>query len=73
MGSIGALLLAGLLLWPFGPAAAQTGAPKVTVGHALSMYGDLKYGPEFRHFQYVNPEAPKGGTSSWRPSAPSTR
>jgi microcin C transport system substrate-binding protein len=61
MGSSGALLLAVLLLWPFGPAAAQTGAPKVTVGHALSMYGDLKYGPEFRHFQYVNPEAPKGG------------
>ena len=25
------------------------------------MYGDLKYGPEFRHFQYVSPEAPKGG------------
>ncbi len=61
MGSIGALLLAGLLLWPPGPAAAQTGAPKVTVGHGHSMYGDLKYGPEFRHFQYVNPEAPKGG------------
>jgi microcin C transport system substrate-binding protein len=61
MGSSGALLLAVLLLWPFGPAAAQTGAPKVTVGHALSMYGDLKYGPEFRHFRYVNPEAPKGG------------
>ncbi len=61
MGSSGALLLAVLLLWPFGPAAAQTGAPKVTVGHGHSMYGDLKYGPEFRHFQYVNPEAPKGG------------
>ena len=61
MGSIGALLLAALLLFPSGPAVAQTGAPKATVGHALSMYGDLKYGPEFRHFQYVNPEAPKGG------------
>ena len=61
MGSIGALLLAVLLLSPPGPAAAQTGAPKVTVGHGHSMYGDLKYGPEFRHFQYVNPEAPKGG------------
>jgi len=61
MGSIGALLLAVLLFWPLGPAAAQTGAPKVTVGHGHSMYGDLKYGSEFRHFQYVNPEAPKGG------------
>jgi microcin C transport system substrate-binding protein len=61
MGSIGALLLAVFLFWPLGPAAAQTGAPKVTVGHGHSMYGDLKYGSEFRHFQYVNPEAPKGG------------
>ena len=25
------------------------------------MYGDLKYGPGFRHFDYVNPDAPKGG------------
>ena len=30
-------------------------------GHAISMYGDLKYGPEFAHFDYVNPAAPKGG------------
>ena len=30
-------------------------------GHAISMYGDLKYGPEFAHFDYVNPGAPKGG------------
>ena len=26
------------------------------------MHGDLKYGPEFEHFDYVNPNAPKGGT-----------
>ena len=61
MGSSAALLLAVLLLWPFGPVAAQTGAPKVTVGHGHSMYGDLKYGPGFLHFHYVNPDAPKGG------------
>lgn len=30
-------------------------------GHALSMYGDLKYPSDFSHFQYVNPDAPKGG------------
>ncbi|MFQ5936984.1 MAG: extracellular solute-binding protein, partial [Acidiferrobacterales bacterium] len=35
---------------------------KVTVGHGLSMYGDLKYGRGFKHFEYVNPDAPKGGT-----------
>ena len=26
------------------------------------MYGDLKYGPDFTHFDYANPDAPKGGT-----------
>ena len=30
-------------------------------GHALSMFGDIKYGPDFTHFDYVNPDAPKGG------------
>ncbi|KAA5605998.1 ABC transporter substrate-binding protein [Roseospira marina] len=30
--------------------------------HAIAMHGAPKYGPEFTHFDYVNPEAPKGGT-----------
>ncbi len=29
--------------------------------HAMSNFGDIKYGPDFKHFDYVNPEAPKGG------------
>jgi len=29
--------------------------------HGLSIFGDLKYGPDFKHFEYVNPDAPKGG------------
>lgn len=29
--------------------------------HGLSIFGDLKYGPDFKHFDYVNPDAPKGG------------
>jgi microcin C transport system substrate-binding protein len=29
--------------------------------HALAMHGSPKYGPDFAHFEYVNPEAPKGG------------
>src|SRR5437870_3748131 len=28
----------------------------------MSLFGDLKYGPDFGHFDYVNPDAPKGGT-----------
>jgi microcin C transport system substrate-binding protein len=33
----------------------------VYVGHGISMYGDLKYPADFPHFDYVNPDAPKGG------------
>jgi microcin C transport system substrate-binding protein len=32
--------------------------------HGLSIFGDLKYGPDFRHLSYVNPNAPKGGLVS---------
>jgi microcin C transport system substrate-binding protein len=30
--------------------------------HGLSLFGDLRYPPHFPHFDYVNPQAPKGGT-----------
>jgi len=29
--------------------------------HGLAMHGDLKYPADFKHFEYVNPDAPKGG------------
>ena len=29
--------------------------------HAYAQFGDVKYPPGFRHFDYVNPQAPKGG------------
>ena len=29
--------------------------------HGLSVFGPLKYGADFKHFDYVNPDAPKGG------------
>ena len=29
--------------------------------HALSLIGEPGYGPEFTHFKWVNPDAPKGG------------
>jgi microcin C transport system substrate-binding protein len=32
--------------------------------HGISAFGDLKYPPEFKHFDYVNPDAPKGGVFS---------
>lgn len=30
--------------------------------HALSLVGEPQYGPDFTHFDWVNPDAPKGGT-----------
>jgi hypothetical protein len=32
--------------------------------HGVSAFGDLKYPPNFKHFDYVNPNAPKGGMFS---------
>ena len=39
-------------------AAAQTQTWK----HALSLFGDVKYPADFKYFDYVNPQAPQGGT-----------
>jgi microcin C transport system substrate-binding protein len=42
------------------PGLAQA-APEGGWRHGLSLFGDLHYQPGFRHFEYVNPNAPKGG------------
>tara|TARA_Y100001934_G_scaffold278243_1_gene378990 strand:+ start:1458 stop:3275 length:1818 start_codon:yes stop_codon:yes gene_type:complete len=31
------------------------------LSHGYSLHGSLKYGPDFTHFDYTNPNAPKGG------------
>ena len=31
--------------------------------HALSLFGDVKYPADFKRFDYVNPDAPKGGVA----------
>jgi microcin C transport system substrate-binding protein len=46
-----------LLCLAFGPAAAQEPVWR----HALTMMGEPKYSSGFQHFDYVNPNAPKGG------------
>src|SRR5256885_10260861 len=43
------------------PAAADNGGTEM---HGMSAFGDLKYPADFKHFDYVNPSAPKGGTFS---------
>jgi len=42
------------------PAVAQ----EVIRSHGIATFGDLKYGPDFEHLDYVNPDAPKGGEMS---------
>jgi microcin C transport system substrate-binding protein len=42
------------------PANAQTAAEGAW-RHGLSLFGELKYPAGFKHFDYVNPNAPKGG------------
>lgn len=51
------LVVLGFGLTAAAPAAAQ----EIIVSHGSSLVGELKYGPEFTHFEYANPDAPKGG------------
>jgi microcin C transport system substrate-binding protein len=46
-----ALLVAALMVWAL-PAWSA---------HGYALWGELKYPPGFQHFDYVNPDAPKGG------------
>jgi microcin C transport system substrate-binding protein len=55
---LGAVVVSLALLAGAAVHAADSGT---TTSHGVSIYGDLKYGPGFKHFDYVNPDAPKGG------------
>lgn len=55
--------LTALGLWAMADAAR---AETVTTSHGYSNFGELRYGPEAAHLDYVNPDAPKGGEiSQW--------
>lgn len=43
-------------------AIPDTESPSVIESHGFALHGDLKYPKDFPHLDYVNPEAPKGGT-----------
>lgn len=49
------------------PGKAFATTPTGTKLHGLSAFGDLKYRPDFTHFDYVNPDAPKGGQMNFAP------
>ncbi len=52
-----AFVLAGAWLGVSSRVAAEGGQS----GHGAAMHGTPKYGADFTHFDYVNPDAPKGG------------
>ena len=45
--------------------APGAGAQEAAERHGISAFGDLKYPPDFKQFDYVDPNAPKGGTFSY--------
>ncbi|MBS0532553.1 MAG: ABC transporter substrate-binding protein [Proteobacteria bacterium] len=59
------ILSAGALAAAKLPAAANAQPIALdTERHGMSAFGDLALPPDFKHFPYVNPEAPKGGAYS---------
>lgn len=50
---------ARLLAW--GSLVMVMGTSSAWAAHGYALWGDLKYQPGFTHFEYVNPDAPKGG------------
>ena len=57
--------LAAAVLVLAGGAALVRADDAVIESHGYSFYGDLKYGPDFDHYDFVNPDAPKGGEISF--------
>ncbi|MCR9086214.1 MAG: extracellular solute-binding protein [Rhodobacteraceae bacterium] len=64
------LSLIGCLALPIGTVQANDTtaetAADTTTAHGISAFGELKYPPDFPHFDYVNPDAPRGGVLSFR-------
>lgn len=58
IGAIAALSALAFLTSAATASAAGTGGP----AHAFAMHGQPKFGPDFTHFDYANPDAPKGGS-----------
>ncbi|MGI3210848.1 extracellular solute-binding protein [Roseovarius tibetensis] len=61
----GAVALAGLgIAALIAQAAWGQEDDSVITSHGYSFFGDLKYPADYTHFDYVNPDAPKGGEIS---------
>ena len=51
----------GFLLLALQPLVVAAASDTPNQHHALSLIGEPRYGPDFKHFNWVNPDAPKGG------------
>jgi len=58
-GALASLFAAGALALAATTVAAK--GEETMTSHAFSYFGTPKYGPDFTHLDYVNPDAPKGG------------
>jgi microcin C transport system substrate-binding protein len=58
------VLFAGAALAGLSPGGAFAQDKQEVERHGISAFGDLKYRADFKHFDYVNPNAPKGGLFS---------
>ena len=57
-------LVGGAMVWVLHLISFQSHgqeSEKTTTSHAVTIQGQPKYGPDFKNFDYVNPNAPKGG------------
>jgi microcin C transport system substrate-binding protein len=63
LSGLGALL-AGSALPVILPCQARASDEEIIRAHGYSFFGDLKYPADYAHFDYVNPDAPKGGEIS---------
>jgi len=60
LGSVAGLPVIGTVAAQSAGEAASSALPW---RHALSLFGKVKYPADFKRFDYVNPEAPKGGVA----------
>jgi microcin C transport system substrate-binding protein len=55
---------AAAIVMPSAPMVPSARAQEGVERHGMSAFGDLKYPADFKHFDYVNADAPKGGLFS---------
>ncbi len=54
-------VFAALPVFSLRPALAADAADQIITSHGVSAFGDLKYPADFKHFNYADPKALKGG------------